>query len=309
MDNARSFFVKHFEIIIIAILVSATTFTLFVVVDKFAFLNFFYIPVLAAAYYLGRTRGVLTGLLAVLLIALFAIINPDFLGDIMQGSPVTSVALWGAFLIVTAWVVGGMYETKTRTLEDLQHAYDGIIEILAKFIDVVDGCTKEHSVRVSELAVCIAHEMELPGPECEHVRVAGLLHDIGKLEVSISVLNKASALTEDEWREMRAHTTKGAELLSPVGAVLRDVIPIVLHHHEFFDGGGYTGVAGRDIPIGARILAVADAYDSMITDRPYRAGKHPWQALAEVEDKSGTQFDPNVVEAFTRIHRSRMQFA
>ncbi|MDH4139266.1 MAG: HD-GYP domain-containing protein [Coriobacteriia bacterium] len=308
MEQARRFFVQHFEIFVVITLVVATTLTLFVVVDKLAFLNFFYIPVLAASYYLGRTRGLLTGIVAVLLIALFAFLNPDFLGDFMRGSPVTSVILWGAFLIVTAWIVGGLYEAKTRTLSQLQQAYDGIVELLAKFIDVVDGCTKEHSVRVAELAVSIANTMSLSERECEHIRVAGLLHDIGKIEVSMDVLTKASMLTEEEWDEMRTHTTKAAELLGPVGDVLRDVIPIVVNHHEYFDGGGYQGVRGREIPIGARVLAVADAYDSIITDRPYRAGKPSWEAVAEIERRSGSQFDPDVVQAFMSVHRALMQY-
>ena len=155
----------------------------------------------------------------------------------------------------------------------MRQAYQGILAILAKFIDAVDSYTQEHSLRVSNLAGEIAETMGLPGDEVESIRVAGLLHDVGKIDVSLEVLKKASALDEDEWAQIKTHAIKGTAMLQPVGGLLRDVVPLVEFHHECYDGSGYLGLAGEVIPLGARILSVADSYDAMVCDRPYRAGR------------------------------------
>jgi HD-GYP domain-containing protein (c-di-GMP phosphodiesterase class II) len=108
---------------------------------------------------------------------------------------------------------------------------------------------------------------------------------------------------------MMTHTSAGTQLLEPVGGLLSDVLPIIYFHHESYDGTGYHGAAGEQIPIGARILAVADSYDSMITDRPYRTGRTPWEAKLEVDEHSGKQFDPLVVKAFMSVMREEVQYA
>ena len=237
------------SLILVIVLTIAAAYTVLVASNKLAFLNFFYIPVLLAAFFLGRRRGVLASVVAVLLIAVFAVIDPElFSQNDARGSPALSLFLWGAFLIVTAYVVGTLYDLKSRATADLKQAYEGILEIVAKFIDAVDGYTQEHSVRVSRLACKIAEEMELIPETCETIRVAGLLHDIGKLDINLDVLNKASALTPAEWKHMMTHTHKGTALIEPMGGLLRDVLPIVQYHHEFFDGTGYYGVGRRGDP-------------------------------------------------------------
>jgi putative nucleotidyltransferase with HDIG domain len=204
-------------------------------------------------------------------------------------------------------VVGTLYDLNVRANTDLKQAYEGILEIVAKFIDAVDGYTQEHSVRVSRLACAIAREMGMDSELCETVRVAGLLHDIGKLDINLDVLNKASALTPSEWNHMMSHTSKGTALIEPMGGLLRDVLPIVQYHHEYFDGTGYYGAAEEDIPLGARILAVSDSYDAMITDRPYRTGRTPREAKNEIQLRSKQQYDPRVVEAFLLVMRNEVQ--
>lgn len=272
MERAKRLVFENFETVLVLVLIVAAAFTVLLSVNKLAFLNFFYVPVLVAAYFLGMKRGVMTGVVAVLLIALYAVVDPSLFNSTSE-VPGLNVLLWGAFLVITAYVVGSLYETKSRSMSDLHQAYEGILEILAKFIDTVDGYTQDHSVRVSELAHKIALEMNFDRVEAENVRVAGLLHDVGKIDISIEVLTKASSLDHHEWELMKQHTSKGSALLQPMGGLLRDVLPIVHYHHECYDGTGYHGVAGEQIPLGARILAVADAYDSMITDRPYRTGR------------------------------------
>jgi putative nucleotidyltransferase with HDIG domain len=152
--------------------------------------------------------------------------------------------------------------------------------------------------------------MELPREEVENIRVAGLLHDIGKIEVSGDILRKAAELSSEERELIDEHTIKGAYLLSSVGSVLKEVVPMVVSHHKYF----MSGTENREnemnnIPLGARIIAVADAFDAMTTDRPYRKGMPPWQALEEIVKNTGKQFDPEVVEASKQVIGGKMENA
>lgn len=309
MNSMKRLMYDHFEAILVVVLVLAAALTVLVLPYRLAFLNFFYIPVLVAAYQLGRNKGMITALVAVLLIVFFAVIDPELFAGGTLADPFLNLFLWGAFLTLTAYVVGTVNDSRKRTMQDLYNAYEGIIEILAKFIDAVDGYTQNHSARVADLACQIAREYGLSETECESVRVAGLLHDVGKIDVNIDVLTKASSLSPEEWEHMMTHTSAGPKLLEPVGGLLENVLPIIYFHHESYDGSGYYGAAGEQIPIGARILAVADSYDSMITDRPYRTGRTPWEAKLEVDEHSGKQFDPMVVKAFMNVLKEQVQYA
>ncbi|MDO8964009.1 MAG: HD-GYP domain-containing protein [Coriobacteriia bacterium] len=308
MQHVKAFVLRHFEVSVVVVLVLATAFAVLFADNRLAFLNFFYIPTLVAAYFLGRKQGVLVAVVGVLMVWVYAIPDPTRFGESAEQALV-SLFLWGAFVIVTAFVVGTLYEFKKSAVDDLRQAYQGILAILAKFIDAVDSYTQEHSMRVSGLAAKIAERMGLPESDIESVRVAGLLHDIGKIDVSLDVLRKASVLDDSEWAQVRTHPTKGTALLQPVGGLLSDVVPLVECHHECFDGSGYLGKKGAEIPLGARILAVADSYDAMVCDRPYRTGRTPAEALKEVERCSGTQFDPTVVDAFKSVMHLELEYA
>jgi diguanylate cyclase (GGDEF)-like protein/putative nucleotidyltransferase with HDIG domain len=172
--------------------------------------------------------------------------------------------------------------------------------LLAETLDLRDVSTARHSQTVGRYAEEIARELGLPGERVERIRAAGVLHDVGKLGVADAVLQKPGALTDDEWADMRRHPELGARILDH--ANLRDISGWVLAHHERLDGRGYPhGLAGETIPLEARILAVADAYEAMTADRPYRAGLGHDAARAELCACSGTQFDPRVVQAFLRV--------
>ena len=155
----------------------------------------------------------------------------DFLSTLAQ------LVSWGGFLTLASIAVGTLYERNERRLRDLKNAYIGVLEILLKYLESTDRYTKGHSVRVSELAMEIAIAMELPRKEVENIRVAGLLHDIGKIEVSGDVLRKAAELSSEERELMDEHTIKGAYLLTSVGSVLKEVVPIVVSHHKYFMSG------------------------------------------------------------------------
>jgi diguanylate cyclase (GGDEF)-like protein/putative nucleotidyltransferase with HDIG domain len=172
--------------------------------------------------------------------------------------------------------------------------------LLAETLDLRDVSTARHSQTVGRYAEEIARALNLSGERIERIRAAGVLHDIGKLGVADAVLQKPGPLTDDEWADMRRHPELGARILDH--ANLRDISAWVLAHHERVDGRGYPhGLAGEQIPLEARILAVADAYEAMTADRPYRAALGHDAARDQLRACSGTQFDPHVVEAFLDV--------
>jgi putative nucleotidyltransferase with HDIG domain len=174
----------------------------------------------------------------------------------------------------------------------------GILEILSKYIESSDKYTQGHSVRVSHYAVEIAAAMKLEPHEIENIKVAALLHDIGKVDISTELIGKAASLNSEEINIMASHSERGAQILSSVSSVLSEAIPLVRAHHQYFDHDEHKGSPLGEMPLGARILAVADSYDAMTTDRPYRSGMPPWKAMEELERCTGTQFDPEVVACF-----------
>jgi putative nucleotidyltransferase with HDIG domain len=311
MEAFKQFIVKHFEKVLIIIILSAAFIGTYLIEEKSIVLNFYYLPVLSAGYFLGRRMGVLTAIFSILVVVISSLLFPEafFKGQDFV-STLAQLLSWGGFLTLTSIAVGTLYEQNERRLRDLKNAYIGVLEILSKYLESTDRYTKGHSVRVSELAMEIAIAMELPREEVENIRVAGLLHDIGKIEVSGDILRKAAELSSEERELIDEHTIKGAYLLSSVGSVLKEVVPMVVSHHKYF----MSGTENREnemnnIPLGARIIAVADAFDAMTTDRPYRKGMPPWQALEEIVKNTGKQFDPEVVEASKRVIGGKMENA
>jgi putative nucleotidyltransferase with HDIG domain len=309
MERLKQIILQHFERIMVGVILLAAFVGTYLIEEKWVVLNFFYLPVLVASYFLGRRMGLLTAVLSILVITICALVFPQsfFKRESFLGI-MTKLSSWGGFLILASVTVGTLYEQNERRLQEIRNAYVGILEILAKYLESTDRYTKGHSVRVSELAMEIAIAMELPRALVENIRVAGLLHDIGKIEISGDVLRKAAALTSEERELMNSHTERGAVLLNSVGSVLKEVVPIVSSHHKYF----MSTMEGseRDItrvPLGARVIAVADAFDAMTTDRPYRKGMPPWGALEEIVKNAGKQFDPHVVEGFKRVFNEKIE--
>jgi putative nucleotidyltransferase with HDIG domain len=309
MEEFKELILKHFEKLLVGIILLAAFAGTYLIDEKSVVLNFYYLPVLFSAYFLGRRMGVLTAIFSILAVLICVFLFPQRFfdrGGMLKG--VTQLSSWGGFLILASITVGTLYERNEQRLQELRHAYVGILEILSKYLESTDRYTKGHSVRVSELAMEIAIAMELPRAEVENIRVAGLLHDIGKIEISGEILRKAAELSAEEKELVDSHTLKGAYILSAVGSVLKEVVPIVVAHHKYFvDTLDLQNEDKLKIPLGARIVAVADAFDAMTTDRPYRKGMPPWEALNELVSKAGTQFDPQVVEAFKRIISGRLE--
>lgn len=188
-------------------------------------------------------------------------------------------------------------------IQDISHelrvAYNGTLESLVAALDMRDQETRGHSARVAAHSVQIAGMLGIKDPEeLDMVYRGALMHDVGKIGVPDAILRKPGKLTEEEWEFMRKHSALGYRILAQV-PYLRPAARVVLAHHERWDGGGYPrGLKAEGIPFGARIFALCDTYDAILSDRPYRKGQSPDAALAEILRCAGTQFDPQVVEAF-----------
>jgi putative nucleotidyltransferase with HDIG domain len=175
------------------------------------------------------------------------------------------------------------------------------MESLSATVDARDAYTAGHSRRVQQLALAIGRELGLSQAELDLLGHAALFHDIGKLAIPDAILLKPASLTRDEWALMQRHADEGARIIDRLG-FLQDAVPAIRHHHERFDGTGYPdGVAGEEIPLGARIIHVADALDSMLTTRIYRAARPADEALEELRRGSSTQFCPRCISALERL--------
>ena len=212
----------------------------------------------------------------------------DYIGFIMR-----KVILWGCFLIISGYIVGTLTER-------VNAAHLGTIATLALAMESRDPYTYGHSSRVAEVAMRIAKKLGWPKSELKTIKIAGMLHDIGKFGVREDILRKTGPLTDEEYDHIRQHPFIGTSILSPV-RLLSDTIPYIYYHHEHIDGKGYLHKRGSEIPLGARILAVADAYDAMTTDRPYRKALSREEILNIFKQESGKQFDEKIVDILLEI--------
>jgi len=186
----------------------------------------------------------------------------------------------------------------------IRAAFLNAITALAYALEAKDRYTSGHSQRVTEISVAIVKELGMPQGSIDEIRLAGLIHDIGKIGVRESVLNKPAKLTDDEFKHIKSHCDVGEHILTPI-VEDEEILKMVRHHHERYDGTGYPDrLKGEQIPLGARILAVADTFDAMTSERPYREAMSDETACAEIERCKGTQFDPEVADAFLRNRKS-----
>jgi putative nucleotidyltransferase with HDIG domain len=283
----------------------------FLVASHHMMLGFYSLPTILSAYIFGRRHAVLTAFASVFIVGLVLYHSPQLLNDdaasqvfLFIPGKWMEIVVWGGTLVVTAYLMGALYERQKAQMKELRQTYNGVLLILQQFI-TKDKYTQNHSYRVSVYASTIASAYGLDSERIEDVRAAALLHDIGKLDISRELLYKAASLTAEEFEEMQTHVEKGVRMLQPVGGSLRRVLPIILAHHEKFDGSGYNPISGHAIPLEARIIVVADAYDAMTSDRPYRKAMSSFDAKEVIERGSGKEFDPHVVDAFSRAFRKR----
>jgi putative nucleotidyltransferase with HDIG domain len=255
-------------------------------------LGLYTLPTIFSAYVYGRRHAVLTACASIFMVLILLWKNTGlFAGSapfVLNYDQWSELVTWACLLLITAYTMGTLYDRKEHHLGELRQTYFGLLTILQQFI----------SYRVALYASALAARMGFDQERIDDVRAAALLHDVGKLETSRDLLHKAASLTPEEMTEMRKHVQKGVALLEPVGGSLRRVLPIILAHHDKFDGSGYRPSKGEQIPIEARVLAVADAYDTLTSDRPYRRAVSPFEARQIIVSSAGTNFDPAVVDAF-----------
>ena len=214
--------------------------------------------------------------------------TPDNIGYLM------APALFGFILAVRGNVADAQRQTELK---------DQTLELAAQALDARDRYTESHSIRVAELSGRLGEHLELGDRECDLLRTAGSLHDLGKIGVRDDILNKPGPLTDEEWEIMRKHPDIGADMIAQHSA-LTEVAPLVRHHHERWDGSGYpAGLKGDVIPFGARILSVADSFDTITGTRLYRRSlMTPLEGVEDISRRAGHWYDPNVVDALRALH-------
>ncbi|MBC7087419.1 MAG: HD-GYP domain-containing protein [Tissierellales bacterium] len=232
-------------------------------------------------------------------------IRGTFLNSIAVGTIGIIIALafisygYGAVILFFGPLLLARYSFKLYI--DMRNLYISTIQALNKAVEAKDSYTSGHANRVEELAVGLAKASHLSFDSIENIRTAAVLHDIGKIGIKDEILNKAGKLTKEEYEIIMKHPTIGADIIGKVN-FLSDVTKIVRHHHEKYDGTGYPdGLKGEEIPIEASILMIADTFDAMTTDRPYRKALTKEMAIEELKKYSGTQFDPKLVETFINM--------
>jgi putative two-component system response regulator len=190
---------------------------------------------------------------------------------------------------------------------ELKQTYLSVLVALSRAVEKKDLGTYGHSVRVGDISARIAATLAFSPEAVEDIRAASLLHDIGKIGISDFILAKKEPLSMEEEAIIKSHPEKGVEILKPL-MQFASILPAILYHHERYDGTGYpAGLSGESIPLAARIIAVADTYDAILSDRPYRAAGTIEKAVAELKTCAGTQFDPLVVDTFTAVAENRVE--
>jgi len=198
-------------------------------------------------------------------------------------------------------VVRARTEMLRQAMEDLEHSYDVTLEALGDALDLKDSETQGHSKRVTAYTIALARALGLSAAEIKVIARGAFLHDIGKMAIPDEILRKPGKLTEEEQQVMREHCTRGYQMLRKI-PFLSEAAEIVFSHQEHYDGSGYpNGLQGDQIPIGARIFAVADTLDAITSDRPYRQARNFDAARNEIKRCAGTQFDPKIIDVFLKI--------
>ena len=218
-------------------------------------------------------------------------------------------------IITQTDVTDALYDVLTDKLKEIhfihrrtQKLFEGSVGALCKALDAKDHYTGTHSKEVARVARAIAKQMDLSAHKVHDIHTAGLFHDIGKIHVKDDVLNKTGSLTKMEFRSMKSHPIVSEMILQPIGE-LNEVLTIIRHHHESYDGTGYPdGLKGSKIPLGARVIAVADTYNAMRTNRPYRHAMSREKAVGIIKEKSYVQFDPDVVKAFLQVLKKHTSY-
>ena len=256
----------------------------------------FFLPVVLAAIWFGLRRSLLVaGLITVYYVPHIALQwqgqyseNMNQLGELGT--------VW-----ITAILAGTLVQREMRALGEVAVTHEGALIALVSALDAREHDTQLHSLRVREFSLRLADELGMDRTSVQVLAEAALLHDVGKIGVPDEILLKPGSLSEEEWQKMKEHPETGRKILKSISR-LTDAAEIVYAHHEHYDGSGYPrGLSGQDIPLGARAFAVVDAFDAIISNRPYEKAMEFADARKRIQAASGSYFDPRVVEAFLNV--------
>lgn len=231
-----------------------------------------------------------------------------FIGLTLSGGLLLLFLLLNGILLETSKTLVQQNKTLIQQNIDLEsshklldESYKNTVIAMSNAVDARDQYTSGHSSRVTKLSLLIAEKMKLDVKYTKILEYGTIFHDIGKIGIPDNILNKPGTLTKEEFELIKSHPATGTKILKDI-SFLQDSLPLILHHHERFDGKGYPGnLVGHDIPLGSRIIAIADTYDAMTSDRPYRKALEKNVAITEIIKNNGTQFDPEIVNIFLEI--------
>jgi len=304
-QSPRDLALRHFELLLLVSIFAGLLVMNYFVVQKAAFLNFYYLPTLVAGLVAGMRLSILAACLSVSSVSLFTVLMPRrfALADTTLDTWIT-VTLWGGFLVLTAWVVGVLHRRHEEKVRALRHAYVGTLEILTKYLEASDPTALGHSTRVSRMAAELAKAMGLPPSRIENCRVAGLLHEVGNIDVSQDLGRVVADESGVGDKAVERVASRSARVIDSLGGILHDVVPIIAYHEDPYAQDGHVN---PNVPLESQILAVVDAYDETVRDRPRRRGLPREKALAALDKWSGETYSPDVVAAFKRLPSGVMQ--
>ncbi len=304
MKNRERWLIKNIEgLVILTILISVMLLNYFIY-SKVAFLNFYYLPVIIGGYYLGRRLAVLGAFFTILMVWVFVLANLEtYLLHSTKFDLYFNLIIWAGFLVITGWVIGQLAEKLREDLIASNNLRLEITQRLSRAAEFKDCDTGLHILRMSHIARLIADALDVDEEWAELIFHAAPMHDVGKIGIPDKILLKAGKLDPDEWEVMKSHASIGGEILSGgTSELMKMSEAIAITHHEKWDGSGYPeGLKGENIPLEGRIVAVADVLDALTSIRPYKKAWPMEKAIAQIEEQSGKQFDPKVVEALKNI--------
>ena len=289
--------------LLLAIFAIAAAFNLMVDSQRMI-LGLYTLPTIFSAYMYGRRHAVLTACGSAFLVVLLKFLNPSIMGNRLQIASESGwfdIAIWAGILAVTAYAMGTLYERKEQHLRDLRQSYEGILMIL-QHIASDNKYSQNHPYRVATAATKIAEQMGLGSERVEDVRAAALLHEVDKVGISREILYEAANVSQKEIDAMEAVARSGATEVKLEGGALRRIIPIILSYHAGFERAEDSRAIPKG-PLEVRILMVADVYDSLTSAKTSRIS--PSEAMERIVQRSGVEYDPEVVDAMVKVFRSR----
>ena len=291
------------EVMLIIVTVALTALTYQMDGYKMVILNLFYLPVVLAGFFLGRYRAGVLALFCVISASLVSAMQLS--GFAAYTTPITialAVIVWGAILCLTALLVGTLSDERLEQSEELHDAYVGVVEVLSKYLQGANPQLKARTIRVAEISQQVAVEMKLAPKQVDDIRVAALMHDLGKIEITTKLITKAVDTLEASPEKLGPYSFQGTDLVHSLGSVLRGAIPILLNQDNALPSVvDETSATAAPIPLGAKIIRAVREFDSLTENRVGGKKMTPVEALRELRRDRAADYDPAVLDALEHI--------